>query len=64
MNLLKLSNQKGKKMEEPVTHQTLIDKQSDIIDLQSTMIDRQTKIIESQDRLIAKFKKILGMEDK
>ena len=51
-------------MEEPVTHRTLIDKQSEVIDLQATMIDRQTKLIESQDRLRAKFKKILGMEDK
>ena len=64
MNLLKLSNQKGKKMEELVTPQTLIDKQSEVIDLQSTMIDRQDNIIEHQQRIIDKFKELVGMEDK
>jgi len=50
-------------MEEPVTVQTLIDKQSHVIDLQNSEIERQAKIIESQQRLIAKFREFLGMED-
>ena len=55
---------KGNTMEEPVTHQTIIDKQRSVIDLQDSMLEKQAKIIENQQELIDKFKKILGMEDK